>query len=76
MVFDPRDPRQPQQLRYQWWSCGVAAKHVESPWENKNSEQPFQTIVLEAKLGMVILLQTKMVNYYGHSLPIYQTSKT
>jgi hypothetical protein len=75
-VYDPRHPRQPQQLRYQRWHCGVAAKHAESPWENRNSEQPFWMIVLEGGLGMIILLQTPMVNYYGHSLPIYQTSKT
>jgi hypothetical protein len=54
----------------------VVVKHVESPWENRNSKQPFWTIVLEAGLRMIILLQTPMVNSYGHSLPIYWTSKT
>jgi hypothetical protein len=54
----------------------VVVKHVESPWENRNSKQPFWTIVLEAGLRMIILLQTPMVNSYGHSLPIYLTSKT
>jgi hypothetical protein len=70
------DPRQPQQLRYQRWHCGVAAKHVESPWENSNSEQLFRTIIVEAELGMIFLLQTPIVNYYSHGLPIYWTHKT
>jgi hypothetical protein len=73
MVYDPR---QPQQLRYQWWCCGVAAKHTESPWENSKSEIPFRTIIVEAGLGMIFLLQTPIVNYYSHGLPIYWTHKT
>jgi hypothetical protein len=75
-VYNPRQPRQPQQLRYQRWHCGVAANHVESPWENSNSEQPFQTIVVEARLRIIFLLQTPIVNYYSHDLPIYRTRKT
>jgi nitric oxide reductase large subunit len=63
-------------VRYQQWHCGVAAKDTESPWENGNLEQPFQTIVVEAGLGMIFLLQTPIVNYYSHGLPIYQTHKT
>jgi hypothetical protein len=33
-------------------------------------------IVVEARLRMIFLLQTPVVNYYGHGLPIYQTRKT
>jgi hypothetical protein len=75
-VYDSMHPRQPQQLRYQWWRCGVAAKHAESPWENSNLEQPFWTIVVEAGLRMMFLLQTPIINYYTHGLSIYWTRKT
>jgi hypothetical protein len=61
MVYDPMHPRQPQQLRYQWWHCGVPTKHTKSPWENSNSKQPFQTMFVEAGLEIIFLLQTPIV---------------
>jgi hypothetical protein len=76
MMYDLSHPWQSQQVRYQWWHCGVAAKHAESPWENMNSKKPFQMIVVEVGVRMIFLLQTPIVNYYGHDLPIYQTHKT
>jgi hypothetical protein len=75
-MYDLRHPRQPQHLRYQRWHCGVAVKHTESTWEDSNSEQPFQTIVVEEGPGIIFLLQIPIVNYYGHGLPKYQTHKT
>jgi hypothetical protein len=33
-------------------------------------------IVVEAGLGMIFLLQTLIINYYGHGLPIYRTHRT
>jgi hypothetical protein len=32
-------------------------------------------MVVEAGLEMIFLLQTPIVNYYGHGLPIYWTHK-
>jgi hypothetical protein len=54
----------------------VAAKHAESPWENSNSKQSFWTIIVEAGLEMIFLLQILIINYSGHGLHIYQTRKT
>jgi hypothetical protein len=50
IVYDPRHPRQPQQLRYQQWRPGAPAKHDESPWESRTSKQPFKTMVVQAGL--------------------------
>jgi hypothetical protein len=70
MVYDLRHQRQLQRLRYQLWSSGAPAKNTESPWESSISKQPFQTMVVEAGIELIFLVQTPIINCYGHGLHI------